>query len=100
MRDTNGMDMGTTRYAYGDFAATAPITEDWNGEMRTVTLKMHEAATDAWTTEAYTLPVGWELDPSGYCPWGEAYLDADCNEKYAFPAGNNDYTIYITDAKG
>ena len=61
---------------------------------------MHEAATDAWTTEAYTLPVGWELDPSGYCPWGEAYLDADCNEKYALPAGNNDYTIYITDAKG
>lgn len=102
MIDTSGKDMGTLRYEYGDFEAESPLTADWKGDFRTVTLKIREASSEneEWNTETYSLPVSWELDPSGYCPWGEAYLDENLSEKYTFPGGNEDYTVYITDSKG
>lgn len=100
--DETGKDMGLLRYEYGDFGVSSPVADDWTGEMRTVTLKIHEITENDVldTTETHVLPVSWELDPYACCPWGEAYLDENFTETYVFPEGSGDYTIYITNMKG
>ena len=100
--ETGGKSMGVLRYEYGDFDVSSPFADDWNGNKRTVTLKMHNVSDGnaVWTTESFALPVSWELDPSGYCPWGTAWLDEDFTQEYVYPSGDGDYTVYVTAGKG
>lgn len=81
------------------------VLDDWNGEMKTVTVvyeRYKEGISEKYSKE-YEVPYDWEVVPDNHeyeSPLFEVYLDEGYTRKYKYPGDGFDYTIYVTTACG
>lgn len=93
-----------TGFFYGETPPEAKYLDGWKGPMRHITLHWEDWVNGAprVRTETIEVPADWE-----YLPWQARwddytiYMDEGYTRLYAYPGdGTEDYTLYLTTAKG
>lgn len=93
-----------TGFFYGETPPEAKYLDSWKGPMRKVTLVWEnwENGGPQVTRETVEVPADWE-----YLPWQARwddytiYMNEGYTKPYAYPGdGTEDYTLYLTTAKG
>ena len=92
-------------YIYNEPNELVNVLDDWNSEMKTVTVvyETYKDGNPVTYTEEYEVPYSWEVvaDNNLYdTPAFSVYLDEGYTQEYEYPGDGIDYTIYVTTAMG